>query len=98
MSEVFFVPTRSAQPVSVTEMQNRFNAEGLPCILEEDSPETCWIVFHPNELTIFASISDGVVSLATVNIGFNDDPSVYSKVERVLGSLGFSADEDADYL
>ncbi len=98
MSEMIYVPTRNAAPVMVTELQRQFDAEGLPCTLEEDSPDTCWIVFEPYELTIYASISNGVVTLATVNAGFNDDLRIHSTVERVLSSLGFSADEEADYV
>ena len=95
---MFFVPTRNAAPVPLTELKKRFDAEGVPCTLEEDSPETCWIIFEPNELTIYASTSNGVVTLATVNIGLNDDQAIYSAVERILAAVGFSADEEAEYV
>ncbi len=98
MSEMFFVPTRNAAPVLLTELKKRFDAEGVPCTLEEDSPETCWFVFEPHELTIYASTSNGQVTLATVNVGLNDDLRIFSAVERVLAAVGFSADEDADYV
>jgi hypothetical protein len=78
-------------------MRDHFAREGLAPVVEEDSDETNWIVFEPNELTIYVSFADGIVTFATVNIGLSDDLSVYSIVERILISLGFSADEDADF-
>ena len=97
MSEIYFAPTKKAQRVTLQDLQQRLAAAGLPCTIEEDSPETHWIVFDPHESTIYASTTDGHVTLATFNLGPEDEPTILVKVEGVMDGIGFSADEDADY-
>src|ERR1041384_6100349 len=98
MPEIYFAPTNKAQPITMVQLQERFSAAGLPCSIEEDSPETHWFVFEPHESTLFVSIGGDHVTLATLEFGMNDDPVVGAKIEAVLEAIGFSADEDADYV
>jgi|SRR5262249_44127025 len=97
MSEIYFAPTKKAAPITLVQLQQRFTDAGLPCTIEDDSPETHWIVFEPHESTIYASTTGDRVTLATLNPGFDDDPKVLATIERVMDTIGFSANEDADY-
>ena len=97
MSEIYIAPTRKVQPITPQQLQQRLGAAGLPVTLDEDSPETCWLVFEPHGTTIYASVEDGRVTLATVNVGFDDEPSVMAAIAYVMDEIGFSADEGADY-
>lgn len=98
MSELYFAPTKNAPPITLQQLQQRLEATGLPCALDQDSPETCWLIFEPNESTIYASITNGRVTLATFNLGLNDEPGVMTAVERVMDDIGFSADEGDEYV
>ena len=86
-----------ASAIALPALQQRFTSAGLPCTIEQDSPDTHWLAFEPHEATIYASTKDGLVTLATFNPGLNDEPTVLTTVERVMDEIGFSADEDADY-
>ncbi|SPE59085.1 hypothetical protein SBV1_30020 [Verrucomicrobia bacterium] len=97
MSELYFAPTKRAHPITLHDLQQRFVSAGLPCTIEEDSPDTHWLVFEPHECTIYASTKDGNVILATFNLGSADEPRVLTTVEQVMDGVGFSADDDADY-
>ena len=97
MSELYFAPTKKAQRITLQDLQQRLAAAGLPCTIEQDSSDTHWIAFEPHESTIYASTTDGRVTLATFNLGPDDEPTILMKIEGVMDSIGFSADEDADY-
>jgi hypothetical protein len=97
MSELYFAPTKKAQSITLQDLQQRLTAAGLSCKIEPDSPDTHWIVFDRFESTIYASTTDGRVTLATFNLGPDDEPTILVKIEGVMDSIGFSADEEADY-
>lgn len=97
MTEIYFAPTKNAQPITLSQLQQRLTAAGLPCTVEEDSAETHWLVFEPLESTIYASTKGDRVTLATFEFGMNDDAKVVQTIEQVMDAIGFSADEDADY-
>jgi hypothetical protein len=93
MTEVYFAPTKRAQPITLEQLQRRLTAAGLPCTIEEDSNDTHWFVFTPHESTIYASTTGEQVSLATFNFGQNDDLEMGNTIERVMDAIGFSAVE-----
>ena len=97
MIEIYYAPTKKAPPITLAQLQERFAAAGLPCTIEDDSPDTHWLVFEPQKSTIYASTTGDDVTLATVEIGMGDDTKVGNTIEAVMDAIGFSADEEADY-
>ena len=97
MSEIYFAPTQKAPPITLAQLQERFAVAGLPCTVEGDSAETHWLLFEPHESTLYVSTAGDHVTLATFELGMNDDPGVGTKIEGVMDAIGFSADEDADF-
>jgi len=96
MDELYYAPTAAAAPITLAELRQLFLEAGLPCELEPDSEETCWIAFEPHETSIYAGVIDGKVTLATLGIIPEDDPRVLQTIEKVMQSIHFSADEDED--
>lgn len=97
MSETYYAPTKKAQPITLSQLQQRLTTVGLPCTVEEDSLGMHWLVFEPHESTLCVSTTEGHVSLATFHFGLDDDTNVGDTVERIMYEIGFSADEGADY-
>ena len=97
MTEIYYAPTKKAQPITLVQLQQRLTAAGLPCTVEADSADTHWLVFEPHESTIYASTTGDHVTLATFEFGANDDTKVGDTIEAVMHAIGFSADEEAEY-
>lgn len=97
MDEIYFAPTTKAKPITLEQLQQSLITAGLHCVVEEDSPVTHWLVLDPHETSLFVSTSGDQVTLATVNVSFDDEPQLMETIEQVMASIGFSADEEEDY-
>ena len=94
--ESYYAPTKDAPRVTLAEVAEKFAAAGLPCTIEPEAEDTFWLAFEPHESDILASVEDGAFVFGTFHFNGDDPPSVPETVERVMQSLGFSADEDAE--
>ena len=95
--EHYYAPTTKALRLPLAEVAARFAAAGLPCAVEPEAKDMFWLVFDPHESALLASVEGGAFVFGTFHAASVDPPEVGETVEEVMTSLGFSADEDADY-
>ena len=55
------------------------------------------ILLQPSETTILASTKDGHFVFATIEASFDEDPAFIDRLDSVLQSMGFSADESEEF-
>jgi len=96
-AEIYYAPKEGAAPVGFAEAQQRFSAAGLPCAVEPEGPDMHWLVFEPSETTILASTKGELFIFATVHASFDEDPQFIERLDGVLRSMGFSADETEEF-
>ena len=96
-AETYYAPTRLAQRLPLAQVVERLAAAGLPCDVEPEGDGTFWLAFEGTESNILASVEDGHFVFGTFNFYGGDPDSIAEAVERVMTSIGFSADEDAEY-
>lgn len=96
-AEMYYAPTRRAQRLPLAQVAEKFAAAGLPCGVEPEGDDTFWLAFAGMESNVLASVKDGNFVFGTFNFDGDDPDSVAETVERVMTSIGFSADEDAEY-
>src|SRR5687768_2888895 len=95
--ESYYTPTKDAQRLALAQVAEKLADAGLPCRIEPEAENMFWLAFEPHESDILASVEDGVVVFGTFHLNGDDPSSVPETVERVMQSIGFSADEDAEY-
>src|ERR1044071_4945905 len=98
-TEIYYAPKDENAPLpTLGTVQLRFAAAGLPCTIEpeEGAPDMWWMVFEPfSTSTIGISTKGDHFVFATVEASFDDDPAFLEKIDQVLESIGFSA-QDTD--
>ena len=95
--EAYYAPTNNARRLRLAEVAETFAAAGLGCTIELDEGNILQLVFESFGSYILASVEDGTFVFGTFCFHGDDPLSVPETVERVMHSIGFSADEDADY-
>ena len=96
-AEIYYAPTKQAQRLPLAELVAKLVAAGLPCRVEPEGEGMFWLAFDPHESNIMASVENEAFVFGTFNFGGDDPPSLAGTVDQVMHSIGFSADEDADY-
>ena len=96
-AEIYYAMTKDAQRLALAQVAEKFAASGLPCRIEPDSDSTFWLAFEGYESDMLATVEDGVFVFGTFNFNGDDPPAVLETVDRAMQSIGFSADEDAEY-
>ena len=91
--EFYYAPTNDAKRLPLAQLADKFAAAGLPCKIEAEGENMFWLGFEPHESNILASVEDGAFVFGTFYIHGDDPPSVPETVERVMQSIGFSAEE-----
>ena len=56
-----------------------------------------WLVFDPDESNILASVEGGTFAFGTLYIASLEPFAIAETVDEVMQSIGFSADEEAEY-
>lgn len=96
MAELYYASTSQSQRLSLEQLAEKFAAAGLPCKVEPESEDMFWLAFEPRASNILASVTDGAFSFGTFNFYEPDPAWVADVVDKVLTSVGFSADEEFD--
>jgi len=94
--ELYYAPKDDNAPLpTLTEVQQRFAAAGLPCTIEaeEGASDMWWLIFEPLSTTLIcASTKNDRFVFATVQSPFDDDPAYLEKIDQVLEGIGFLGD------
>ena len=96
-AEIYYAPTKQARRLPLEQVVAKLAAAGVPCKVEPEDETSFCLAFDPHASNMMASVEDGAFAFGTFNVGGDDPPSLAETVDEVMQSIGFSADEDADY-
>ena len=95
--EIYYAPTRQAKPVDLATRAHELVAAGVPSKLESEDADTVWIVFDAHRSDLLASVQGKRFVFGRLHYHTDDPPTLLEIIERVMASVGFSADEDSQY-
>ncbi len=95
--ESYYAPTKDAKRLPLVQVAEKFAAAGLACKIEPQGDDMFWLAFEPHGSDILASVAEGTFVFGTFHFNGDDPPFVPETVDQVMQSMGFSADEDAEF-